>query len=139
MFFMFNSLDDRIDITLHPRFNIIINNVSKHGDDYDIEAIEKDPTNASTNSAASLSVEQRIKDIKFQLKEGAINFYFSEEISESTRVGEKRWKDIKDQVCSGESYKQEAWFTELKDHEKTLLSDLKLIQLKLGIDKSIKP
>ena len=45
MFFMFNSLDDRIDITLHPRFNIIINNVSKHGDDYDIEAIEKNPTN----------------------------------------------------------------------------------------------
>ena len=139
MFLMFNSLDDRFEINFHPKFIIIINNVSKHGDDYDIDAIEKDPTNASINSAASLSVEKRIKDIKFQLKEGAINFYFSEEISESTRVGEKKWKDIKDQVCNGESYKQEAWFTELKDHEKTLLSDLKQIQLKLGTDKSIEP
>ena len=57
MFFMFNSLDERIDITLHPKFNIILNNVSKHGDDYDIDAIEKDPSNASTDSAATLSVE----------------------------------------------------------------------------------
>ena len=105
MFFMFNSLDDRVDITLHPKFSIILNNVSKHGDDYDIEAIEKDPSNASTNSAASLSVEKRITEIKSQLKEAAINFYSPEEVSESSKVGEKRWKDIKNQVCSGESYK----------------------------------
>ena len=59
--------------------------------------------------------------------------------SSSKSKVKKRWKDIKDQVCSGESYKQEAWFTVLKDHEKTLLSDLKQIQLKLGTDKSIEP
>ena len=40
MFFMFNSIDDRIDIALHPKYFIIINNVSKHGDDYDIDALE---------------------------------------------------------------------------------------------------
>ena len=65
MFFMFNSLDERIDITLHPKFSIILNNVSKHGDDYDIDAIEKDPNNSSIDSAVTLSVEKRITDIKF--------------------------------------------------------------------------
>ena len=35
MFFMFNSIDERIDISLHPKFHIVINNVSKYGDDYD--------------------------------------------------------------------------------------------------------
>ena len=83
MLFMFNSLDERVDITFHPKFNIILNNVSKHGDDYDIDAIEKDPSNASINSAASLSVEKIVAEIKYQLKEAAMNFYSPEEISES--------------------------------------------------------
>ena len=47
MLFMFNSLDERIDISLHPKYHIIINNVSKHGDIVDIEAIEKDLKNAT--------------------------------------------------------------------------------------------
>ena len=64
MFFMFNSLDDRVEIKSHPKYHIIINNVSKHGDDYDIEIIEKDPSNTTPNEAAILSVENRIKDIK---------------------------------------------------------------------------
>ena len=42
MFFMFNSIDDRIDITFHPKYLIIINNVSKHGEEYDIDAVEND-------------------------------------------------------------------------------------------------
>ena len=46
MFFMFNSLDERIDIKIHPKFLIIINNVSLHGDNYDIDAVEKDQKNA---------------------------------------------------------------------------------------------
>ena len=45
MLFMFNSLDERVDISNHPRFYIVINNVSKHGDIVDIDALEKDPTN----------------------------------------------------------------------------------------------
>ena len=56
MLFMFNSLDDRIHITLHPKLHIVINNVSMHGEDYDIEAIEKDPSNTSKNSEAIQSV-----------------------------------------------------------------------------------
>ena len=42
MFFMFNSLDERIDIKFHPKFHIVINNVSIHGENYDIDAIEND-------------------------------------------------------------------------------------------------
>ena len=43
MFFMFNSLDERVDITLHPRYHIVINNVSKYGENYDIDKVEKNP------------------------------------------------------------------------------------------------
>ena len=32
MFLMFNSLDDRVDITDHPKYNVIFNNVSLHGE-----------------------------------------------------------------------------------------------------------
>ena len=64
MFFMFNSLDERIDLSVHPKYHIVINNVSKFGDDYDLEQIEKDPDNPQINTAANLSVEKRILDIK---------------------------------------------------------------------------
>ena len=57
MFFMFNSLDERTDITLHPKFHIVINNVSKFGDNYDIEKIEKDPENAQIIEAANFMNE----------------------------------------------------------------------------------
>ena len=64
MFFMFNSLDERIDLSVHPKYHIVINNVSKFGDDYNLEQIEKDPDNPQINTAANLSVEKRILDIK---------------------------------------------------------------------------
>ena len=64
MLFMFNSLDERIEVNNHPKYLIIINNVSKHGDIYDIDKIEKDPTNASTSTSTSLSIEKRIDDFK---------------------------------------------------------------------------
>ena len=49
------------------------------------------------------------------------------------------WKDMKTQVCNGEFYKTATWFTELADHMKTLIEDLRTIQIRLGIDKSIEP
>ena len=64
MFFMFNSLDERIDIALHPKFHIVINNVSKFGDNYDIDKIEKDPDNPEIIATANLANEKRISDIK---------------------------------------------------------------------------
>lgn len=42
MLFMLNSLDERTDISLHPKFKIIFNNVSRHGDSYDPETIGED-------------------------------------------------------------------------------------------------
>ena len=113
MFFMFNSLDERIDISLHPKYHIIINNVSRFGDDYDLEEIEKDPDNAQINIAANLSVEKRILDIKAQLKESTKRFFLTEEISENSRIGDKIWKDIKEQVCREDSYRELSWFIEM--------------------------
>ena len=113
MFFMFNSLDERIDISLHPKYHIIINNVSRFGDDYDLEKIEKDPDNAQINTAANLSVEKRILDIKAQLKESTKSFFLTEEISENSRIGDKIWKDIKEQICRDDTYRELSWFTEM--------------------------
>ena len=87
MLFMFSSVDERIDIKHHPKFYIIINNVSKYGEDYDIEAVENNPENASLPATANLSVEKRILDIKSQLKEGAKNFYMPGKISKNMKVG----------------------------------------------------
>ena len=124
---MFNSLDHRIDIKLHPKYHIVINNVSKYGEDYDIDAIEKNPDMTTNNTATNLSVDKRITDIKSQLIESAILFYLSEEISENTRIGSKIWKDIKDEVCKDDFYKEASWFMGLKEHDQTLISDLKQI------------
>ena len=65
MFFMFNSLDERTDISKHPAYHIVINNVSKHGEDYDLDKVEKDIDNVHTNSTGDLSIEKRIEDIKY--------------------------------------------------------------------------
>ena len=65
MLFMFNYLDERIDISLLPKFHIIVNNVSKHGDLIDIDAVEKDKSNSINDKATALYNEERIEDIKF--------------------------------------------------------------------------
>ena len=87
MFFMLNSLDERVDVSEHPKYHIVINNVSKFGDDYNLDQIEKDPDNTELNADANLSNEQRIADIKSQLKEGAKNFYLIQEVSDGTKIG----------------------------------------------------
>ena len=65
MLFMFNYLDERIDIPMLPKFHIIINNVSKHGDIIDIDKIENDPSNSVNDEATALNNEKRIEDLKF--------------------------------------------------------------------------
>ena len=139
MFFIFNSLDERVDITFHPRFHIVINNVSKFGDDYDIDEIEKFTGNIVINKNSNLSNEKRIADIKSQIKDVAKNFHLLEEISDETRVGSKTWKELKSEVCVGEVYKTENWYKELSDHGKTLVEDLRSIQLEVGIHEQILP
>ena len=37
MFFMLNSLDERVDVSEHTKYHIVINNVSKFGDDYNLD------------------------------------------------------------------------------------------------------
>ena len=37
MLFTFNSLDERTDIDSHPRVHIVFNNVSRFGENYDVE------------------------------------------------------------------------------------------------------
>ena len=65
MLFMFNYLDERIDISFLPKFHIIVNNVSKHGDLIDIDTVEKDKNNSINDKATALYNEERIEDIKF--------------------------------------------------------------------------
>ena len=65
MIFMLNSVDDRTDILHHPKYHIVINNVSKYGDNYDYEAVEKDPESARIPADDNLSVEKRIEEFKF--------------------------------------------------------------------------
>ena len=43
-FFMFNSLDDRVTITEHPKYHVIINNVSKYDENQKgSDEVNKDP------------------------------------------------------------------------------------------------
>ena len=55
MLFMFNYLDERIDISMLPKLHIIINNVSKHGDIIDIDQVEMDPSNSVRDIATALN------------------------------------------------------------------------------------
>ena len=61
MFFMLNSLDDRIDIANHPKYHILINNVSRYEEDNDSQTIKNQSSNAKSTN---LSHDQRIFDIK---------------------------------------------------------------------------
>ena len=139
MFFMFNSLDECIDITLHPKYHIVINDFSRYGENYDPETVEKDPTSASMSQDQELSPENRIFAIRCQLIKCANNLYNFKEISDATKIGKKMWKEIRNEVCSGHSYKENPWFVNLTEHQKTLLNDLENIQRDVGIQKPIEP
>ena len=43
MFFSFNSFDERVDITNHPKLLLVINNVSKYGENYDAQLVLNNP------------------------------------------------------------------------------------------------
>ena len=58
---MFNSLDERTDIDFHPRVHIIFNNVSRFGENYDVDQAEKNPdTYFSKSDDDYPTVEKRI-------------------------------------------------------------------------------
>ena len=41
-------------------------------------------------------------------------------------------------MCKDDSFKQDKWYKELTDYQKILVDDLKLIQLKAGVDEQLK-
>lgn len=111
MFLMFNSLDERVDITIHPRYLIIFNDVSRYGDKYDPRRIKTDPSYDPFKGNAGTSKNQRIDDIKSQIKDKAKRFYLPEKVSDVTKIGSLVWKDIKEKVCSGQAYERESWYS----------------------------
>ena len=64
MMLMFSSLDERVDVSTHPKYHIIFNNVSRYGDNYDPEKIKTDPTYDPFKQNPGLSKNQRIHDLK---------------------------------------------------------------------------
>ena len=136
---MFNSLDERIDVKTHPKYMVVINNVSKYGDDYDPKVVLQNPDYVPPLTGSNLSVQQRITDFKSQVKDAAKRFYLFDKVSDDSAIGDKVWKDIKQVVCSGEEYSSEKWFVDLLDHQKRLVSDLRQMQFEIGLDSPIEP
>ena len=64
MFLMFTSLDERIDVSVHPKYYVIFNNVSRYGDKYDPYKIKSEPGYDPIKEKSGLSKEWRIDDIK---------------------------------------------------------------------------
>lgn len=101
MFFVFNSLDHRTDITDHPKIHIIFNDVSR--DEESVESVTKGKNLA----------QDRIDRFKDEIKEAVKSLYLFDEISDSTKVGvsskkssgeDKKvqlleWRDVKIEVC----------------------------------------
>ena len=95
---------------------VVINNVSKYGDYYDPEEVLQNPDYVPPSTSSNLSVQQRIADFKAQVKDVAKRFYLFDKVSDDSVVGDKTWKDVKQEVCSGEAYMSESWFTALMSH-----------------------
>ena len=65
MFLMFGSLDERTDLSVHPKYQVIFNNVSRHGDNYDpVKITNKDPDYDPFKETPELAPEKRIQDLK---------------------------------------------------------------------------
>ena len=77
MFFQLNSFDESIDISLHPKFQIVVSNVSVYGDTYDPDTIEQDPESAILNVNPNLSPKNRILQYKESILDCVKSFYLS--------------------------------------------------------------
>ena len=61
---MYCSLDERVDITVHPRYLILFNDVSRYGDKYDPNRVNNEPGYDPMSGNSGLSKEKRIDDFK---------------------------------------------------------------------------
>ena len=65
IFFMFNSLDPRVDIEFHPRFHVIFNNVSKYGESKNLKNQTRElDTNIGGKDESKMSIKDRIDAFK---------------------------------------------------------------------------
>ena len=53
--------------------------------------------------------KERINSYKLALENVAIRFY-KVDLSDSTLVGDRPWKDLKEEVCKSEDYKISQWY-----------------------------
>ena len=84
-----NSLDPRADLenlANHPRIVVIFNDVS-------IEEKFEDK-----------DYKDRILAYKQGLKEFVKAFYLKKSLDDLTKIGQKCWKDVKEEVCSSEEF-----------------------------------
>ena len=68
---------------------------------------------------------QRINQYKGLLKEIAKKFYLHQKISDETVIGQKTWKEMKDEVWNNNQYKEKEWYQKLKYYEKELIEEMK--------------
>ena len=85
---MFNSLDERINVKNHPKYMVVINNVSKYGDNYDPKVVLQNPDYVPQLTGSNLSVQQRITDFKSQVKDVAKRFYLFDKVSDDSAIGD---------------------------------------------------
>ena len=129
--FTLNSMHPYTDITNHPKFIVIFNDVSLYENvslDKLAEHIKKinEPESYKKFKGRENQIE-RIEHYKQDLKENCKKFYLRKDISDDTRFGSKNWKDVKTEVCSNEDFLQEEWFTNLSPEEQSLVKILKEI------------
>ena len=77
MILMFNSLDDRVEIEHHPKYHIVINNVSRF-DDEEIDSIIEGSASNSNSKGSNEPCEKLISVVKSQLVESIKNSYLAE-------------------------------------------------------------
>ena len=78
--FIFNCLTKPIDISKHPKFLIVFNNVSKYGNNYDPFTVDNSKPKEVLDAIESS--KKRAEEFKTQLKEKVKKFLLNTEISD---------------------------------------------------------
>ena len=81
----------------------------------------------SEPSASQKLKAQKIKDYKELLRDKAYQIYKSK-ISDDTKFGERKWRDIKVKVLKSDSYLKKSWYKKLTEFEKGTIEELKNVQ-----------
>jgi len=52
-------------------------------------------------------------------------------------IGERAWKEIKEEVCGSEEYKSSQWYLELHKNQQEMAQTLRKIQLDIGLSEPL--